>query len=75
MWMRAARGIPTSCPNALLTSPKLGDAFVYVCAIQRMAMNLLGREGALTIGEEAVDVDVEQLNIDWHDHILTDLHV
>ena len=57
---------PNVMPNALLTSPKLGDAFVYVCTIQRMAMNLLGGEGALTIGDETVDVDVEQLNIPIH---------
>jgi type I restriction enzyme, R subunit len=57
---------PNVMPNALLTSPKLGDAFVYVCTIQRMAMNLLGGEGALIIGDETVDVDVEQLNIPIH---------
>jgi type I restriction enzyme, R subunit len=57
---------PNVMPNSLLTSPKLGDAFVYVCTIQRMAMNLLGGEGALTIGDETVDVDVEQLNIPIH---------
>ena len=40
---------PNVMPNSLLTNPKLGDAFVYVCTIQRMAINLLGGEGALTI--------------------------
>jgi type I restriction enzyme, R subunit len=57
---------PNVMPNALLTSPKLGDAFVYVCTIQRMAMNLLGGEGALTIGDESVDADVPQLDIPIH---------
>jgi len=57
---------PNVMPNALLTNPKLGDAFVYVCTIQRMAMNLLGGEGALMIGDEAIDADVEQLNIPIH---------
>jgi type I restriction enzyme R subunit len=57
---------PNVMPNSLLTSPKLGDAFVYVCTIQRMAINLLGGEGALTIGDEQVDVDAEQLNIPIH---------
>jgi type I restriction enzyme R subunit len=57
---------PNVMPNSLLTSPKLGDAFVYVCTIQRMAMNLLGGEGALTIGDETVDADIEQLNIPIH---------
>ena len=27
-------------PNKLLTASKLGDAFVYVCTIQRMGINL-----------------------------------
>jgi type I restriction enzyme R subunit len=57
---------PNVMPNSLLTNPKLGDAFVYVCTIQRMAINLLGGEGALTIDDEQVDVDAEQLNIPIH---------
>jgi len=57
---------PNVMPNSLLTDPKLGDAFVYVCTIQRMAINLLGGEGALTIDDEQVDVDAEQLNIPIH---------
>jgi len=57
---------PNVMPNSLLTNPKLGDAFVYVCTIQRMAMNLLGGEGALTIGDETVDAGVDQLDIPIH---------
>jgi len=57
---------PNLMPNTLLTNPKLGDAFVYVCTIQRMAMNLLGGAGAISLGDEAVDADVEQLNIPIH---------
>jgi len=57
---------PNVMPSPLLTNPKLGDAFVYVCTIQRMAINLLGGEGALTIGDETVDVDAELLNIPIH---------
>jgi type I restriction enzyme R subunit len=57
---------PNVMPNSLLTRPKLGDAFVYVCTIQRMAINLFGGAGALTIDDEAVDVDVEQLGIPIH---------
>ncbi len=53
-------------PNSLLTSPKLGDAFVYVSTIQRMSMNLFGGEGALTIDGEAVEADVERLDIPIH---------
>ncbi len=57
---------PNVMPNKLLTAPKLGDAFVYVCTIQRMGINLFGGEGALQIGDEAIDVDAEQLNIPIH---------
>lgn len=57
---------PSVMPNSLLTNPKLGDAFVYVCTIQRMAINLLGGEGAITIGDEQIDVDAKQLNIPIH---------
>ena len=58
---------PNVMPNSLLTNPKLGDAFVYIATIQRMAMNLFGGEGALTIdGDEEVDADVAQLDIPIH---------
>lgn len=57
---------PNVMPNALLTQPKLGDAFVYVCTIQRMAMNLFGGAGALKLDDEELDADVEQLNIPIH---------
>lgn len=57
---------PTVMPNSLLTAPKLGDAFVYVSTIQRMTMNLFGGEKALTIDGEAIDADVEQLDIPIH---------
>jgi type I restriction enzyme, R subunit len=63
---QGARWYSNVLPNSLLTRPKLGDAFVYVCTIQRMAMNLFGGEGALTLGDEAADVDVEQLDIPIH---------
>ncbi|MEJ7787748.1 MAG: DEAD/DEAH box helicase family protein, partial [Solirubrobacteraceae bacterium] len=54
---------PSVMPNSLLTAPKPGDAFVYVSTIQRMTMNLFGGEKALTIDGEAIDSDVEQLDI------------
>lgn len=58
---------PNVMPNSLLTNPKLGDAFVYVATIQRMAMNLFGGAGALTIdGDEEVDADVQQLDMPIH---------
>src|SRR3954453_13702300 len=56
----------TVMPNSLLTAPKLGDAFVYVATIQRMSMNLFGGAGALSIDDDEVDADVEQLDIPIH---------
>jgi type I restriction enzyme R subunit len=57
---------PNVMPNTLLTKPKLGDAFVYVSTIQRMTMNLFGGEGALTVDGEAVEPEVEKLDIPIH---------
>ena len=54
-------------PSSYLLAPKSGDAFVYVCTIQRMAINLFGREVVLGDTEEAVDEDAEELkNIPIH---------
>ena len=57
---------PNVMPNSLLTKPKLGDAFVYISTIQRMTMNLFGGTAALTIDGEAVEADVEKLDIPIH---------
>jgi type I restriction enzyme R subunit len=57
---------PNVMPNTLLTKPKLGDAFVYISTIQRMTMNLFGGAAALTIDGEAVESDVEKLDIPIH---------
>ena len=57
---------PNLMPNSLLTSPTLGDAFVYVSTIQRMSMNLFGSERALKIDGASLDADVEQLDIPIH---------
>ncbi|MDD5422551.1 MAG: DEAD/DEAH box helicase family protein, partial [Candidatus Omnitrophica bacterium] len=35
---------PKVLPNEYLTAPKSRDAFVYVCTIQRMRINLFGRQ-------------------------------
>ena len=41
---RTRSSTPRSC-RRYLTDPKPGHAFVYVCTIQRMAINLFGRAG------------------------------
>ncbi|MCC6739348.1 MAG: DEAD/DEAH box helicase family protein [Planctomycetia bacterium] len=56
---------PTILPSKYLTDPKKGHAFVYVCTIQRMAMNLFGREVAFGTREETED-DADKLDIPSH---------
>lgn len=56
---------PKVLPNEYLTDPKSRDAFVYVCTIQRMRINLFGKEGLFgtTLKEEE---DAETLDIPIH---------
>jgi len=61
-----ARWDPNVMPSSLLTDPKLGDAFVYVCTIQRMSINLFGKASVLNPDKEEVDDDADQLNIPIH---------
>jgi len=58
----------TKLPSAYLTDPPSGAAFVYVCTIQRMAINLFGRDKAKFEGEalEQEDADAETLDIPIH---------
>ena len=53
-------------PNKYLTEPQQGHAFVYVCTIQRMTMNLFGKDAALGTDDEAADEDADQLDIPIH---------
>jgi len=39
-------------PTEYLTDPQPGHVFVYVCTIQRMAINLLGRQAIFGVGED-----------------------
>jgi type I restriction enzyme R subunit len=58
---------PNVMPNSLLTDPKLGDAFVYVSTIQRMSINLFGREGAIGAGDgDGDEEDATNLSIPIH---------
>ena len=52
-------------PGSYLTDPKLGSAFVYVSTIQRMTINLFGREAVLG-GNEEIEEDAEKLDIPIH---------
>jgi type I restriction enzyme, R subunit len=57
---------PNVLPNAYLTSPKAGHAFVYVSTIQRMTVNLFGRNAIFNLGDEEIDEDAKQLEIPVH---------
>lgn len=57
---------PNVMPNSLLTDPKLGDAFVYVSTIQRMSINLFGRDAAIRGAEGEEEDDAGKLNIPIH---------
>lgn len=56
---------PKLLPNAYLTDPQPGHAFVYVSTIQRMTINLFG-PGAVWGGEDETIEDAEQLDIPIH---------
>lgn len=57
---------PKVLPKSYLVDPKQGDAFVYVSTIQRMTINLFGRDEVFNIGDEPIDDDAEKLDIPIH---------
>jgi len=54
---------PKVLPNEYLTNPKSRDAFVYVCTIQRMRINLFGKEGMFDVRE---DDEADRIDIPIH---------
>jgi type I restriction enzyme, R subunit len=57
---------PKALPHSYLVDPKQGDAFVYVSTIQRMTINLFGRDAVFNIGDEPIDDDADKLDIPIH---------
>ena len=58
---------PKVLPQRYLTDPQPGHAFVYVATIQRMAVNILGRQAVFGIGsEEGIEADADPLDIPIH---------
>jgi len=60
---------PKLLPQKYLTDPQPGHAFVYVCTIQRMAINILGRQaipGLPGASDEGIEDDAEKLDIPIH---------
>jgi len=57
---------PKVLPQKYLTDPQPGHAFVFVATIQRMAMNVLGRQAIFGAGDETIDEDADKLDIPIH---------
>ena len=57
---------PKVMPESYLTDPKPEHVFLYVCTIQRMAMNILGRSAIFETGEQDADEDADKLDIPIH---------
>ncbi|MFA6923847.1 MAG: DEAD/DEAH box helicase family protein [Bacteroidales bacterium] len=57
---------PTVLPNSYLTNPDGSKTFLYVCTIQRMAINLYGKSAAFYDNEEVEDDAEEKLTIPSH---------
>ena len=57
---------PKIMPKAYLTNPQAGHAFVYVATIQRMAINILGRQAIFGTGDETADEDADKIDIPIH---------
>ncbi|PKL70670.1 MAG: restriction endonuclease subunit R [Methanomicrobiales archaeon HGW-Methanomicrobiales-1] len=57
---------PKVLPPNYLLEPKPGLAFVYVCTIQRMTINLFGRNALFGSSDEPIDEDAEQMDIPIH---------
>lgn len=57
---------PKVLPAEYLTRPRAKHAFVYVCTIQRMAINLFGRGATFHQGDEGADDDADKVPIPIH---------
>jgi type I restriction enzyme R subunit len=57
---------PKVLPSSYLTNPNASHAFVYVSTIQRMTINLFGRDAIFAAGDEELDDDATKLDIPIH---------
>jgi type I restriction enzyme R subunit len=65
---------PKVLRESYLVNPQAKHVFVYVCTIQRMAINLFGRAAAFEYGDEETDDEADRLDIPIHafDAIIAD---
>ena len=57
---------PRVLPSTYLTRPQAKHAFVYVCTIQRMAINLFGRAAVWSGDGDTSDDDADRIDIPIH---------
>ena len=57
---------PKVLPGSYLTAPEPKHAFVYVCTIQRMAINLFGRSAVWSTEGDEIDDDADHVDIPTH---------
>jgi len=57
---------PKVLPSSYLTNPQASHSFVYVSTIQRMTINLFGRNAIFAAGDEELDEEASQLDIPIH---------
>jgi type I restriction enzyme R subunit len=57
---------PKVLPSSYLTNPNASHAFVYVSTIQRITINLFGRDAIFAAGDEELDEDATKLDIPIH---------
>jgi type I restriction enzyme R subunit len=57
---------PRVLPSSYLTDPQPSLAFVYVSTIQRMTINLFGKDAIFAAGDEELDEDATKLDIPIH---------
>ncbi|CAN5488309.1 type I restriction-modification system endonuclease [soil metagenome] len=57
---------PKTLSRSYLSEPKQGDAFVYVCTIQRMIIYLFGPDAVFNVADEPIDDDAEKFDIPIH---------
>jgi len=57
---------PRILPSSYLTDPQPSHAFVYVSTIQRMTINLFGRDAIFAAGDEELEEDADKLPIPIH---------
>ena len=57
---------PKVLPTKYLTQPSPDHAFVYICTIQRMQINLYGKSGVFSSGDADVEEEAEKIDIPIH---------